>query len=166
MATWSASQGWLPQRLANSAHQSIVPFQMLSAADGWLVVACAKESLWSRLCDAIGHPELAHDRRFNSFEARAEHREALVEILEGVFRTGTVQEWIVAHSAKGVPCARVTDLGEALDDVQSRARNNVVEYDHPHFGTVRTVASPFGSVLTVGPTRAPRLGEQTAELAG
>jgi len=57
---------------------------------------------------------------------------------------------------------------ERIDQLVSdaRARNNVVEYDHPHFGTVRTVASPFGSGLTVGPTRAPRLGEQTAELAG
>ena len=35
-------------------HQTLVPFQAFEAADGWLVVACPKETLWRGLCDALG----------------------------------------------------------------------------------------------------------------
>jgi hypothetical protein len=34
-----ASRGYEPERLADSAHQSIVPFQGFETADGWLMLA-------------------------------------------------------------------------------------------------------------------------------
>ncbi|MGZ6983258.1 MAG: CaiB/BaiF CoA transferase family protein, partial [Ilumatobacteraceae bacterium] len=46
MATWTASRGWKAQRLTASSHQTIVPFQVFPSADGLLVVACAKDTLW------------------------------------------------------------------------------------------------------------------------
>ena len=52
--TWVASRGYAPERLANSAHQSIVPFQGFETADGWLMVACAKEKFWLRLIEVLG----------------------------------------------------------------------------------------------------------------
>src|SRR6266540_2183270 len=53
MATWSASRGWQARRMPASAHQTLVPFQAFEAADGWLVVACPKETLWRGLCAPV-----------------------------------------------------------------------------------------------------------------
>jgi len=159
MGTWNASRGWVAQRMPDSSHQTVIPFQMFPATDGFLVVACAKEALWRKLCDALGQPELADDERFADFAARSRNRDALAARLKDAFAERGVAEWMEVLTAAGVPCAPVNDLEAALADEQTRARGSVVEYDHPILGRVRTVASPFGTDLTREPTRAPLLGD-------
>ena len=83
---WAATHGYVPPRRRNSAHASIVPFQNFRAADGWIVVAAAKQSFWERLCEVIGEPGLADDPRFATMAARDEHRDELVPILEARVR--------------------------------------------------------------------------------
>jgi crotonobetainyl-CoA:carnitine CoA-transferase CaiB-like acyl-CoA transferase len=164
MATWTGSRAWSAQRIADSAHQSIVPFQLLPAADGWLMVACAKESLWRKLCDAIERPELTRDLRFSDMAARSRHRVELVTLLKDVFRKRSVSDWINSLSSFDIPCAPVNSLEEALADEQSVARGSVVDYDHPVLGRVTTVKSPLGSTMTRPPDRAPFLGESTVDV--
>jgi len=67
MGAWSATGGWHPSRVPESGHQTLIPFQTFAAADGFITVACAKESLWKRYCAAIGRPALAADPRFADF---------------------------------------------------------------------------------------------------
>ncbi len=141
-ATWHLSQGFRPQRTQGSAHPSLVPFQNFATADGWIVVACAKEKFWQRLCTAIGRGDLADDPRFATFAERRAHRAHLVAILEEVFTTATSDEWIDRLGDGGVPCAPVNTVEEALVDPQVAARKLVVESAHDRFGTVRQLASP------------------------
>jgi crotonobetainyl-CoA:carnitine CoA-transferase CaiB-like acyl-CoA transferase len=159
MATWNASRGWVAQRMADSSHQTVIPFQMFPAADGFLVVACAKESLWRKLCGALGRPQLAEDERFADMAARNRNRAELLAELESAFAERGVGEWIEALTAAGVPCGPVNDIAAALADEQAQARGSVAEYDHPVLGSVRTVAAPYGPALTREPARAPLLGE-------
>src|SRR4029453_17844109 len=63
-------QGYLatgvsPKRRGNQ-HPSIVPYEVFQAADGYLTVGVANNSLWARFCQAIGHPELGTDARFDT----------------------------------------------------------------------------------------------------
>jgi crotonobetainyl-CoA:carnitine CoA-transferase CaiB-like acyl-CoA transferase len=165
MATWSASRGWHARRMPASAHQTLVPFQAFQAADGWLVVACPKETLWRRLCEALEQPSLADDERFAGLAARDEHRDVLLPILEAAFSRRSVGEWIERLTAHGVPCAPVNDIALALGDAQATAREAVVGYEHPVLGDVRTVASPLRLSDSQRPVeRAPFLGEHTAEI--
>jgi crotonobetainyl-CoA:carnitine CoA-transferase CaiB-like acyl-CoA transferase len=76
VGTWAASRDFAPPRLAESAHLSIVPFQAFEAADGWFVIACAKQKFWELLCDAIERPDLREDARFAGFEGRRENEVA------------------------------------------------------------------------------------------
>src|SRR5581483_7451292 len=103
--TWAASRGYEPVRRANSAHQSIVPFQNFEAADGWLVVACPKQALWERLCEAIDRTDLLADERYATFAGRDEHRDELLAELAGVFRTRSAAAWVDLLAASGLPCA-------------------------------------------------------------
>ncbi len=162
LGTWVATRDYRPARRANSAHQSIVPFQNFATADGWLVVACPKQSLWQRLCDAVGRPELASDGRYASFADRYANRDELLEALEQIFVTRTTAEWLDALTPAGVPCAPVNDLADALGDEQVAARGGLVEIEHPVLGLVRQVASPFRFDGTELPAaRAPLRGEDT-----
>ena len=165
VGVWAASRGYVPPRRASSAHPSIVPFQNFRAADGWLVVAAAKQTFWERLCVAIGLPELAADPRFATMAARDEHRDALVPILEETFARRTVTEWLGVLVPAGIPSARVNTVLEALEDPQAVARGDVVEHDHPALGRVRSIRTPLR--LTDGerpPSRGPRRGEHTEEV--
>jgi crotonobetainyl-CoA:carnitine CoA-transferase CaiB-like acyl-CoA transferase len=164
MGTWSATGGWVAQRLPDSSHQTVVPFQTFATADGWLAVACAKESLWRRLCDALGRPELAADPRFADLAARNANRDELVAILGEAFRARTAPEWVAKLSDHGVPCSSVNDIEGALADEQTLEREAIASYEHPVLGTVRTVASALGGHLTAPAQRGPLLGEHTREV--
>ncbi len=165
MATWSASRGWEPRRMQNSSHQTLVPFQAFEAADGWLVVACPKETLWRSLCDVLGETALADDERFAGLAARDANRDVLLPRLEAAFARRPVAEWIEQLTARGVPCAPVNGVAEALADPQALAREAVVGYDHPVLGDVRTVATPLRFSTSESPLeRGPFLGEHTTPI--
>jgi len=163
MGTWSASRGWEARRLANSAHQSMVPFQAFEAGDGWLVVACPKQTLWRKLCDAVGRPELARDYRFVDFASRDTNRAVLVSLLQDAFSRRPVAEWLEVLASAGVPCAPVKTIAGALADPQAEHRGALVEYEHPILGRVRQIASPLRLCDGKSPPvrRAPRYGEDT-----
>lgn len=168
---WAATHGYVPPRMADSAHPSIVPFQNFQASDGWFVLAAAKQKFWERLCEVLERPDLAADPRFATMAERAVHRDELLEILRGVFATRTVDEWISLLVAAGIPSARINSVLEALDDPQTVARDSIVEHEHPTLGNVRTIASPLrlsdgaGLDLRVQPpARAPFRGEHTEEV--
>jgi crotonobetainyl-CoA:carnitine CoA-transferase CaiB-like acyl-CoA transferase len=107
LGTWAATAGYRPRRMAESAHPSIVPFQAFATADGWIVVACAKQTLWERLCHAIGRPELVCDPRFADFGRRGEHRDELLPILRARFLEQPSATWLELLSNAGVPVGRV-----------------------------------------------------------
>ena len=165
VGTWTATRGYTPPRWNNSAHPSLVPFQNFRTADGWVVVACAKEKFWLRLCEGIGMPELAGDPLFATFADRGENRSDLLEILDSAFIERTTEDWVDTLSSAGVPVSPVNDVSAALEDPQVLARDSVVEFPHPILGTVRQIATPLRVGDEPKPVRrAPFLGEDTGEV--
>jgi crotonobetainyl-CoA:carnitine CoA-transferase CaiB-like acyl-CoA transferase len=142
LATWHLTAGHEPARQANSAHPSLVPFQAFQAADGWVVVGCAKEKFWARLCGVLHLEGLVDDSRFVDFAARHTNRHLLLPILDDAFLRRPVKVWVDLCRDAQVPCAPVRTVPEALRDAQLSARELVVETVHPRFGTVRSLASP------------------------
>ena len=165
VATWHLSAGYEPTRTRNSAHPSLVPFQAFQASDGWFVVGCAKEKFWVRLTEALERPELATDPKFDTFAHRYENSEELLAILDEIFLTRTVTEWVDLLRGATVPCGAVQSVEEALTDDHTIARGLVVETETPALGQVRSVAS----ALRVGSReephrRAPHYDEHREEV--
>ena len=172
---WAATHGFVPPRRGNSAHPTIVPFQNFEAADGWFVVAAAKQKFWELLCHVIDRGDLAADPRFATMAGRNEHRDELVPVLAAIFRTRPVAEWLETLVGAGIPAARVNSVEEALEDPQTLAREDVVEHEHPTLGRVRSIRTPLRLAqgderLERSPERGPFRGEHTedvlAELCG
>ncbi|MFC5816689.1 CaiB/BaiF CoA transferase family protein [Nonomuraea harbinensis] len=159
-AVWHLNAGFVPERTRHSAHPSLVPFQAFEAADGWLVVGCAKEKFWQRLAVVIGHPEWAGDPRFATFADRRRNKDVLLPLLEAIFRRRTVDEWLKPLYAASIPCGPINDVPAAMKEEHTLARDLLVETEHPHWGTVRQVASPV-RVGAYRPAyrRAPRRNE-------
>jgi crotonobetainyl-CoA:carnitine CoA-transferase CaiB-like acyl-CoA transferase len=164
-AIWQLNGDFQPSRTHHSAHPSIVPFQAFPAADGWIVVACPKEKFWRRLTVTMGHPELADDELYATFAARRANASTLVPLLEGIFRTRPVDDWITELRSAGVPSGPVNSVAKALSDPHVHARHMIVETQHPRFGSVRQVSSPVR--VGNGPPpfrRAPRRHEDADQL--
>ncbi len=163
LAAWKLNSDWTPERVANSAHQTIVPAQNFRTADGWISVFCAKEIFWQRLADALDLGHLKDDARFKTFADRYQNRSTLLSLLEEAFASRTTDDWMSRF--EGVPAAPVNSLEEALEDKQVAARKMIIETEHDRFGTVRQTASPFSTVGVHDEVkRAPRLGEHTDEV--
>lgn len=155
-----------PVRHGN-AHPTIVPYQTFRGSDREFALGVGNDGQWQRLCDAIGRPELAHDRRFRTNPARVRHREELVALLDAHFTTAPAAEWVARSHEAGVPAGPVRTIPEVLEDPQVHAREMVVSVPHPSIGELRLVGIPFKFSATPASIRRPPplLGEHTAEVA-
>jgi crotonobetainyl-CoA:carnitine CoA-transferase CaiB-like acyl-CoA transferase len=162
MATMWLTNAELPTR-PGSSHDYTVPWQAFETKDGHVVVATRQEVFWRRLCEAMGHVELADEPRYSTNALRVQNRAELVPKLEAIFRSRTVDEWISVLRKADVPAAPVNNLDRAFSEPPVAEREMIVEYDHPEVGRVRLPGNPI-KMSGVGATiskPAPRLGEHT-----
>jgi crotonobetainyl-CoA:carnitine CoA-transferase CaiB-like acyl-CoA transferase len=151
-----------------SGHHHIAPYRAFKASDGFFVIAAFTQVFWLKFVKVIERSELANDPRFADITSRKHNMVALYEIIDPIFLTRTVDEWVEMFRVGDVPCARVNSVGEALECDHAKARNIVFAYDHPKLGTTRAVGTPFladGNVWrsTLPP---PELGQHNAVVLG
>ncbi|MFN8642632.1 MAG: CoA transferase [Candidatus Binatia bacterium] len=84
---------------------------------------------------AIERPELATDERFVDLRVRAANAGAAIEILDAVFASKPLAEWMRILRAGGdfIFC-QVNAVDDLPDDPQVKANDYVVDFDHPRFG--------------------------------
>ncbi len=157
--------GQSPARRGN-AHPTIVPYETFEAADGWLNVGVANDSLWERFCQAIQRSDIAVDARFAKAPDRVRNRDALIPLLSEILKTRARDDWIAALDAAGVPCGAIRTVGEVCESATLKSRGMIREMRHETAGIVRTIANPVHMSETAITTYAPppRLGEHTDEV--
>lgn len=124
------------------------------------------ERYWPRFCKAIDMPKLEHDPRFASTQARANNRKELIALLERVFASRTYDEWHSALVAQDLLFDRINNISDLADDPQCLINGNIIEWDHPVLGRVKTVGFPVQFSKTPLSIRncAPEVGEHTEEV--
>ncbi len=156
--------GNLPERFGNQ-HPNIVPYQPYKAKDGSFIVTVTNDKLWKNFCQAIEKPELFNDDKFNTNSQRLANRQELNNILESVFKTKNVNEWIKIFEAVEVPVGPINNLEQVFNDPQVLHRDMLVEIEYPS-GTVKMPGIPVKFSDTKPSIRfAPPLhGEHTEEI--
>ena len=164
---YSLSQGAISPSRSGAHSWYASPAGVFKGRERYFILIAPLEQHWSKLCEAMGRPEMARDPRFTDNETRMKHLDALVESIEGWLRSqpsdDTALETLKAHH---VPVAPILSVPEALQ--------------HPHLrqrGTVRTVhdrllgdlevpgfALRFSDFPTPLELQAPLLGEHNAEI--
>jgi crotonobetainyl-CoA:carnitine CoA-transferase CaiB-like acyl-CoA transferase len=161
-------KGVLPEK-SGSGHESLCPYQAFEASDGPVLIGIASDNLWRRFAAGLGRPELAEDPRFRTNADRVRHFAETVALVQGITATRTVAEWVEFCGRVGIPCAAINTLAEMLAHPHTTARGIVLDYEHPAFGPLKTVAQPiqFDGEPRQVMSPPPLLGEHSAEvLAG
>jgi len=148
---------------------NVAPSNVYDTADGQLLlIAANQDSVFSRLAQAMGKPELSTDERYATHSARGERQTELDELINEWTRTIDLKPLEALLSESGVPCGLIYRAKDMLEDEHFKAREAIVSVDHPQFGKMhmQNVAPKLsdtpGSVRHVG----PELGEHNAYVFG
>lgn len=119
-----------------------------------------------RLCEAIGHADLAGGSMFATNEGRSENAAALHAILQSQFESRALAEWRAVFRTHDIKWAPLPRIDEVIGDPQMRAAGAIVAMDYPGHGRLETINSP---VFVAGsekraPTAAPEIGAHTREV--
>jgi formyl-CoA transferase len=141
--------------------EGIAPSNIYRSADGsWVVIAANQDTVFRRLCQAMGRPELATDDRFATHVARGRNQDELDKIIGDWAADRLPADIIETLGAVGVISGPINTVAEVVNDPQLRARGMIVEHWDERVG--RSVLGPGivpvlsgtpGSVRTAGPAR-------------
>ena len=129
------------------------------------VFVFAQQQMWHPLLRAIGRADLIGDPRYETGEARWQHKAEVDALVEAWTSQRTKHEAMKILAEAGVPSGACLDTGEVLADPHLRARDMIVEVEHPERGRYLTVGNPVK--LSASPTKitpAPLLGEHRREI--
>ena len=128
-----------------------------------VLIAGNADSVFRRLCDVMGRPELASDPRFATHGARGAHAVDLDAIVTTWTNTLDADTLLARLAANAVPAGRVYTAADMLTDPHYAARNMVLRakaragFEVPMTGVVPRFSRTPGAVVDVG----PELGEHT-----
>jgi crotonobetainyl-CoA:carnitine CoA-transferase CaiB-like acyl-CoA transferase len=124
----------------------------LSKDRKWVVIAANHDTLWRRLAELMGQPELGEDERFATHHARGEHEDLLDEIIGAYAAQHTAAELDEIVNAGGVVCAPVYTAQDVFEDPYFRERDLLVAHEdevHGHMtvpGIVPRLSLTPGSI--------------------
>jgi len=125
----------------------------------------AQQQMWHPLLRAIGRDDLIGDARYETAEARWQRRDEVDALVEGWTAERSKHDVMKILAGAGVPCGACLDTGEVLSDPHLRARDMIVEVEHPVRGHYVTAGNPVK--LSASPTTitmAPLLGQHRHEI--
>jgi formyl-CoA transferase len=149
----------------------IAPSNIYRAADGsWVVIAANQDTLFRRLCQAMGSPELSTDERFATHKARGRNQDELDKLIGDWAADKQPGEIIDVLTAAGVVAGPIRTVAEVVDDPQLRARGMLVEHYDERVersvlgpGIVPRLSATPGSVRSAGPALP---GQHNADVYG
>lgn len=149
-----------------SAHPATAPNQNFETQDGFICITGGADHMWRSLCKALGLEELGADPRYASQPMRAKHALEVGEIINRETKKHAGQALEEMLLAAGVPCSRVRNIAQIVDEPHVRARGILEETDHPAAGRMTTLKTPIVLSGKTAPMRrhAPMLGENTREV--
>ena len=169
LSVWEATEYFsgagVPAALG-SAHRMNAPYQAIRCADGYITLGAANDRLFARFCDLIGHPEWRSRPEYATNAGRVANRRLLAEEIETITSEQPRAYWLALFDANDIPCGPINDYAQVFADPQVRAREMMVETDHPTLGRTRMLGSPIKMSATPPDVtrRAPLLGEHTEEI--
>jgi len=165
LASEFLATGRKPVRTGND-HPMVAPYGLYKASDGEIAVAPSNDVILKRFLDVIGLGHLMEHPSYDTNEKRFARRPEINALINERIGHDTQDAWIARINAAGVPCGRVQDLEEALNDPQALAQEMVIDVAQPGHGTVRMLGFPVKLDETPCEVRlpAPELGAHTEEV--
>jgi formyl-CoA transferase len=169
LSVWEATEYFaglgIPQP-KGSAHRMFAPYQAIRCADGFITLGTANDRLFRRLCDLLDHPEWATEPQFADNLNRVRNHAALAARIEAMTTERPRRYWLDLFEANDIPCGPINNYAQVFADPQIKAREMVVDVEHPVLGTMKALGSPLKMSATPPDARrrAPMLGEHTEDI--
>jgi formyl-CoA transferase len=146
---------------------NVAPSNVYPTEDGEMVlIAANQDSVFRRLTEAMGRPELATDERYATHSARGGAMAELDALIGRWSATIKADELLDRLNEHGVPAGRIYRARDMLVDPHFAARDAIVRLAHPDLGefamhnVVPKLSHTPGRVRRVG----PELGEHNEEI--
>ena len=167
------TQGGVIRERSGAILPKIAPSNVYPTLEGEMIVMGAnQDSVFGRLCDAMGQPELATDVRYASHAARGEHQAELDALISAWTATQPAEELLAGLEQHGVPAGRIYRAPEMLADPQFQARESIVAVPHDDFdrlqmqNVVPKLSETAGGVRWPGPALSAHTTAVLGELLG
>lgn len=138
----------------------------------WILLGeMRSDEYWEKFCNTVGMPQLGNDPRFNSTPKRAQNRKMLIELIDKILITKTLQEWLDIFE-KGelgrsdFSYSPIFDYYDIPHDPQALANDYIIDMEHDALGKVKIVGHPIK--FSESPSHiqciAPEVGQNTEEV--
>jgi formyl-CoA transferase len=166
MVTEYAAAGYIRER-TGPILPNVSPSNVFDTKDGkLLLVAANQDTVFKRLADAMGQPELAQNPRYATHAARGAVQVELDALINEWTKTIDLAPLEALLTDHGVPCGLIYTAPDMLADPHFKARNAIVDVPHPVFGSLKMqnvaprLSDTPGAVRHAG----PELGEHTDDV--
>lgn len=132
----------IPAQTGNE-HPLTVPTGVFPTQDGYLNIAAIGQTMWKRLCETLGVPELVNAPGMATDPERVQNRARVNAAIEQALRQRTTAEWTEKLLAAGVPCGPIHDIRQVFADPQVRHLGVTWPMAHPELGDVELVGQPM-----------------------
>jgi crotonobetainyl-CoA:carnitine CoA-transferase CaiB-like acyl-CoA transferase len=147
----------------------IAPSNTYLCADGkYIVIGANGDSIFRRLMNAIGRPDLVGDSRFANNQGRAVHVNYLDQVIEDWTKQHPMNEVQRRLDEAGVPVGPIYSIEDIVQDQQYSARRMIEKVHLPDGeqvlvpGVVPKLSQTPGTLEWIG----PKLGEHNEEILG
>jgi crotonobetainyl-CoA:carnitine CoA-transferase CaiB-like acyl-CoA transferase len=122
--------GFIRER-TGSILPGVAPSNAYECADGTIIIGANQNSVWARMAEAMGRPELATDPRYATHQARGERQAELDDLINAWTRERTSAEVLALMEEHGVPAGKIYKAPDMLADPQFAAREALIRVPHP-----------------------------------
>ena len=164
--------GYVRER-SGSILPGIAPSNVYPCAQGEMILIGGNgDTVFARLAQTMGMPELAKDPKFVDHASRGVNQAELDEIIAAWTKGFALSDLLALLEADGIPSGRVFRAPDMLENEQYKARETIVETDHPVFGKIKMqgafpkMSETPGKVRWPGPTLGQHTDEVLTGLAG
>ncbi|PYM95313.1 MAG: formyl-CoA transferase [Candidatus Rokuibacteriota bacterium] len=163
-ARWLVDGEIAPQ--AGNDHPTGIPTGVFTTSDGHINIAASGQTMYRRLCTAIGAPELIDDPRFKTLGDRSKNRKQMNAELDRVLVKKTSAAWIEILNKASVPTGPIYNIQQVFEDPQVKHNGLAQPVRHPERGEMLVQGLPATLSRTPGAIRraAPIHGEHTDEI--
>jgi len=137
-----------------------------------ILIAANQDTVFRRLAEVMGRPELAEDPRYATHAARGEHQEQLDALIADWTATQPAAGLLARLEDHGVPAGRIYRAADMLDDPHFAAREAIVPVASRQFENLRMqnvaprLSDTPGAVRWAGPELGAHNTEIYADLLG
>ncbi len=119
-------EGYTRER-SGSILPNIAPSNIYTGSDGMVIVAANQDTVFARLCTAIGQPDLKDHPDYKTHIARGQNQKALDDLIQAWASTRTIDDIETIMIANGVPVGKVYRAADMLADPHYAARQSLVD---------------------------------------